>query len=271
MQQDLRQHLIRIVIRIMKRIESTDRIRMVFYVFIIFASAILFYAFKYSVVEYSYYKSLADRQQMVTVKNPVSRGTIYSNNTPSGVFATSTDLSDLAVDPQEVGSKEKLATFLTDVVYEEICSKKADDACASNVFDYIKQTQDDEFVVTEANIKARLQDDITKRITKQYVDFVIVKENLNERELIDAKNLASSSGSAFSVGLNALYVDPTKLGDKDLLIPGMISMFGLTQEEANFKLSKRTVRYVKILRKMGLATRDTLDARISSEKINLAQ
>jgi len=95
--------------------------------FALFALLIIWIAFKYTVLEYGYYKGLADKQQMITVRSPVSRGTIYSNNSPAGVFATSTDLSDLAIDPQEIGSKEKLKTFLTDVVFEDICSKQSDD------------------------------------------------------------------------------------------------------------------------------------------------
>lgn len=49
------------------------------------------------------------------------------------------------------------------------------------------------------------------------------------------------------------------------------SILSLPKKELDFKLSKRTVRYVKILRKMGLATRDMVDARIKAEKINTAQ
>lgn len=83
------------------RLSHIDRVRMVFLAFAAFAFLIIWTTFKYTVLEYGYYKELADKQQMITVKNPVSRGTVYSNNNPAGVFATSTDLSDLAIDPQE--------------------------------------------------------------------------------------------------------------------------------------------------------------------------
>lgn len=51
----------------------------------------------------------------------------------------------------------------------------------------------------------------------------------------------------------------------------LMTILSLSKEELDFKLSKRTVRYVKILRKMGLSTRDMIDERIKAEKINIAQ
>lgn len=48
-------------------------------------------------------------------------------------------------------------------------------------------------------------------------------------------------------------------------------ILSLSKEELDFKLSKRTVRYVKILRKMSLSTRDLIDNRVKAEKINIAQ
>lgn len=261
-------HLINFLI---VRLSHIDRIRMVFLVFVIFALLIIWTTFKYTVLEYSYYKGLADKQQMITVKNPVSRGTIYSNNEPAGVFATSTDLSDLAIDPQEMGSKEKLETFLTDVVFEELCSKKIDDRCVENLFTYLRQIQDENFIADDVSVKNKIREDIHRRISKEFIDSVIIKENLNEKEIYDLKELTEWSGSAFGVINNSLYVNPTQVGNKDILVEKLMNLLSLSKEELDFKLSKRTVRYVKILRKMGLSTRDMIDARVQAEKINIAQ
>lgn len=174
---------------LLARLAHIDRVRIVFLAFAFFACVIIWTIFKYTVLEYSYYKDLADKQQIVTVKNPVSRGTIYSNNEPAGVFATSTDLSDLAIDPKEVGSKEKLETFLTDVVFEELCSKRADDRCTENLFNYLKQAPDEDFITSDTSIKGKIQEDIHRRITKEFIDSVIIKENLNEKETNDLKYL----------------------------------------------------------------------------------
>jgi cell division protein FtsI/penicillin-binding protein 2 len=171
------------------RLSAIDRVRIVFFAFAIFAFIIIWTTFKYTVLEYTYYKGLADKQQMVTVKNPVSRGTIYSNNEPAGVFATSTDLSDLAIDPKEVGSKEKLESFLTDVVFEDICSQTIDDRCTENLFNYLKQVQDEDLIATEESVKNKIHEDIHRKISKEFIDSVIIKESLNEKEINDLKDL----------------------------------------------------------------------------------
>lgn len=253
------------------RFSSIDRVRVVFFAFALFAFLIIWTAFKYTVLEYPYYKGLADKQQMVTVKNPVSRGTIYSNNEPAWVFATSTDLSDLAIDPKEVGSKEKLETFLTDVVFEEVCSKKLDDRCTENLFNYLRQIPDEEFITDDQSVKNKIREDIHRKISKEFIDSVIVKENLNEKEVNDLKYLTEWSESSFGIINNSLYVDPTTVDNKDAMVEKLMNLLSLSKEELDFKLSKRTVRYIKILRKMSISTRDIIDARIKAEKINIAQ
>ncbi len=61
------------------------------------------------------------------------------------------------------------------------------------------------------------------------------------------------------------------VNNKDAMVAKLMNLLALSKEELDFKLSKRTVRYVKILRKMGLSTRDMIDARIQAEKVNIAQ
>lgn len=250
---------------------TINRVRIVFFAFVLFAFIIIWTTFKYTVLEYSYYKELADKQQMVMVKNPVSRGTIYSNNRPEWVFATNTDLSDLAIDPQEVGSKEKLELFLTDMVFEDICSRLIDDRCVENLFDYLRQVSDDNFIATNESVKNKIREDIHRKITKEFIDSVIVKENLNEKEIRELGSLTEWSGSSFGIINNSLYVDPTGIHNKDAIVMQLMDILSLSKEELDYKLSKRKVRYVRILRKMNLSTRDMIDNRIETEKINIAQ
>lgn len=187
------------------------------------------------------------------------------------MFATSTDLSDLAIDPKEIGSKEKLEIFLTDVVFEEVCSKRSDELCAENLFNYLKQVQEDDFVATDVTVKNKIRDDIHRKISKEFIDSVIVKENLSAKEMSNLKDITEGSGSSFGIINNSLYVDPTGVENKDAMVTFLMNTLGLSKEELDFKLSKRAVRYVKILKKMGLSTRDMIDARIKAEKVNIAQ
>lgn len=180
-------------------------------------------------------------------------------------------MSDLAIDPQVTGSKDKLEAFLTDVVFEEICSKKTDDRCVENLFSYLKQAQEDDFIANDTTVKTKIRDDIHRKISKEFIDSVIVKENLSAKEVADLRDITEGSGSSFGIINNSLYVDPTRVENKDALVNFLMNTLALSKRDLDFKLSKRTVRYVKILRKMGLSTRDMIDARIQAEKINIAQ
>ena len=71
-----------IALRIYTRLLNVSRAEIVTTGFLLFALMLLTVTFKYTVLENTYYADLASKQQSQVVKNPVSRGTIYSNNDP---------------------------------------------------------------------------------------------------------------------------------------------------------------------------------------------
>jgi cell division protein FtsI/penicillin-binding protein 2 len=182
--------------------------------FIAYAFFILFTAFRYTVIDHDYYQNLADRQQTIEVKNSVSRGSIFSVNKPSGVFATSTDLSDLAVDPKETGSKERLASFLSDIVFEELCIKQAPDACLEHLLSFLKVNELPDYIYSDAYVKGKISEEVKKRVHKEWIDSIIIKENAPQ-DMLDSVNSLAFSGVYTS--LNNIYADPT-------IIPSAVDM-----------------------------------------------
>ncbi len=233
--------------------------------FMIFGSIILWTTLKYTVLEYSYYRDLADKQQTITVKNPVSRGSIFSSNTPTGVFATSTDLPDLAIDPQAIGSRDKLIPLVSDVVFFEFCGRERvlTPECEESILSYLRKTRPENEVYTLESIRNLLTDELRKRITKPFLDFVLVKENLTPDEIQDMEAFAYSGITLVS---GNLYVDPTRISDPVFVASKFESLLGLSPKDALFRVSKRPVQYVKILRRMSLGTKDYIDARLLDEK-----
>lgn len=126
-------------------VQYLERIHVLKIVFSVFGLYIVWATFKYTVLEHQYYRELADKQQTITVKNPVSRGTIYSNNEPAGVFSTSTNLPDVAVDPQAIGDRKALIQFMADMVYFEYCSRERSltNTCLDGVLSYIREPRED--------------------------------------------------------------------------------------------------------------------------------
>lgn len=262
----MRQHPVRYILeRIQTAVGRADRIEIIAAAFFLYALFVIWTAFKYSVVQYDYYRNLADKQQTITVKNPVSRGTIYSNNDPVGVFATSTDLPDLAIDPKAAGSKERLISFLADTVQLDLCQHVVDEKCLENVRSFTKPSLPEGVAVTPDNAKALIRQELGRRIDKQYVDFVLVKESMSPEQLRETE---SSFGSGFSILSTNLYVNPLAIPDaqRSFYVAKITQTFQIPQDTAEFLLSKRPVRYVKILRRMNLSTRDFIDSRLKEEK-----
>ncbi|MBP8016591.1 penicillin-binding protein 2 [Candidatus Gracilibacteria bacterium] len=249
---------------LIKNLENLDRVKIVFFLFIIFAFVIIFYSFKYSVLEYDYYKTLADKQQTIEVKNSVNRGTIYSNNDPIGVLATSTELSDLAIDPQEIGNKEKLVTFLTDIVFDELCFGKQSEECVNKIQLFLKKDpSSEESDYNQDNMKEEIKIGIQKKIEKKYIDLVLIKENLTQEEMDKVNNLGLV-GIYFVI--NNLYADPTKITDENYVAKKLNEVLQIQEYEIKNKLLKRISRYIKILNKLSLHTKDEINARIENEK-----
>lgn len=242
-----------------------DRIEIVAYLFFAYALFVIWTTFRYSVLEYDYYKGLADKQQTVTVKNPVSRGTIYSNNDPIGVFATSTDLPDLAVDPKAPGSKERLYAFLTDATYLDLCQHGTDDKCLEAIAGFAKPSLKPDAELAADNAKVAIRAELNRRIEKEFIDFVLVKESLSPDEV---KDMELFSGSGFSLLSGNLYLNPLEVPEerKPAYSAKLVQAFGMSKDQADFLLAKRPVRYVKILRKMNLSTKDFVDERLKEEK-----
>jgi stage V sporulation protein D (sporulation-specific penicillin-binding protein) len=249
----------------MARLSRVERLEFAVAAFFLYAIFIVFTTFRYSVLEYGYYRGLADKQQTITVKNPVSRGTVYSNNDPIGVFSTSTDLPDLSIDPTALGSKDRLYPFLTDVVYLDLCQGTPDEKCFENVLAFARVKKNEEFVIGADNVKSVIRSELTKRLEKKYVDFVLVKENLTQDEI---DSMSSMAFSGFSLVLGNLYADPTAIpaSDRPIASTKIQQTLGISKENADFLLSERSVRYVKILRRMSFAAKDLIDSRLKEEK-----
>lgn len=260
----MKQRIIHILISIGRYVSQIDRTRIVLLVFAGYGTFILFTAFRYTVVDYDYYKGLAEKQQTAVIKNPVSRGAIYSKNEPVGVFATSTDLPDLAIDPQAPGSKEKLENFLTDITTRELCGNRFDEKCIENAYKYAKEDLPSrDYEPSETEILAKIREEVRKRIHKTHVDFVMVKANLTPDEIRQIEEMKHPS---LTLSLGNLYVNPTTITDRPFLAAKLEQITGTNRQELDYKLSLRTVRYVKMLRKMGLTIKDEIDKRLKNEK-----
>lgn len=235
----------------------------VFGFFWFFVLVIILELFSFTVLNHAYYKDLALRQQTSTTKTPVSRGSIFSNNEKGKVLASSVDLNDIAIDPSLEWNKVKLANFLTDVVYTEICYLKSATECrrALNRFLWVLETLD--FRMNEVYLKDKIMARVQERISRTKVTSVLLRDNLTNEQAFEIEKL--NIAGLYLNGSN-LFVNPEEVVD-DAFVANRLSLI-LGDEEGALKhaIRKRTLRYLSILSKLSIGTSEYVKTKMDEER-----
>lgn len=234
----------------------------VFWFFWIFLIVIIIKLFSFTVINHKYYETLAQKQQTLTTKSNISRWTIYSTNQNASVLATSVNLNDLAVDPSIPWNKTKLNSFLTDVVYNEICYLKSSRECRKNLSKFLWVLEILDFANNEKYLKSKIWEKISQKISRTKVTSVLVKDNLNKEEAFNIEKLALKW--IYINGAN-LYVNPEEiinLEETALKISGITSIL---LEELKHHFRKRDLKYVLILNKLSISWSEYIKQKINEE------
>ncbi len=235
----------------------------VFGFFWFFMLLIILEMFSFTVVNHWYYKDLAVKQQTSTTKTPVSRGSIFSDNEKWKVLASSVDLNDLAIDPSLEWNKTKLANFLSDIVYNEICYLKSANECrkALNKFLWVLETTD--FRMNEVYLKDKILSRVNERISRTKVTSVLLKDNLSVEQAFELEKLNISG--IYLNGTN-LFVNPEEIVD-DVFVANRISLV-TWDDEATVKhlIRKRTLRYLPIQTKLSISTSEYVKTKLEEER-----
>ncbi len=235
--------------------------------FLIFYFAIIWETFSYTVLNHDFYKNLAYKQQVWEVEIPVTRGTIYSLANSSmkqgTVISTSVDLNDIAIDPQIEWDKWKLATFLTDILYKEMCYLKDYSDCYSDLLRFLRVLEISDFQTSEAFLKEKIREKITEKISKTRVTSVRVKESLSPEDELE---IISWNLPGVYASVNGLYVNPEELVNPEIYVEKYISLFGWSEDSVLFQVRKRDLRYVPIYPKLSLLISDEISQYIQDER-----
>ncbi len=225
---------------------------------------ILFKIFSYTVINYDYYKKLADKQQLWKIVIPVNRGTIYaSTNSSPTILATSLSLNDLAIDPEVVWDKGRLSIYLKDIVYKQLCQIKAWDDCYNNMLKFLKVLEIPDFKFDEIYIKDLIFKEIQNKLSKTKVTNVVIWENL-EQEKIDKLALLKLTGIYIN-WLN-VYANPEEIIDVKETALKLKQFFIYDNTELQNLLKKRIVRYIPIVNKLNISLSDDVKKYIEEEK-----
>ena len=228
--------------------------------------------FSYTVLNYKFYTDLAYKQQVGEIQVPVTRGTLYSapNSTMENgtVFSTSVDLNDLAIDPQIEWSKQRLAVFLTDVLYKEMCYLTSYNDCYDDMLRFLRVLEIPDFDASEEAIKEKILERVQTKISKNKVDSVRLRESLTaeqQAEVLSWNILWVYPNDSW------LYVNPEEILQKDYFAQQYMNMFWGNKEDIIHAIRQRDLRYIPIYQKLSLLGSDELQQYIDEEKIALKQ
>ena len=255
--------------------EIFDRYPREYFVFIffgIFFFALIFETFSYTVLNYSFYNELAEKQQVWESEIPVTRGTIYSATSPTlksaTVLSTSVDLNDIAIDPQVKWDKTKLVEYLTNLVYNEICKLQEREDCYNDLLRFLKVLEISDFEMSESYIKARIFEEVQNRTSKTKMTSVQVRSTLEPQ---DEKEILIWGIEGVYPSANGLYVNPEELKQRELFAQKYVWLFWGTQEEILHTVRQRDVRFIPIYQKLSLLASDEVQKFIEDESKALSQ
>jgi stage V sporulation protein D (sporulation-specific penicillin-binding protein) len=240
--------------------------------FMLFFISIVSHTFVYTVKNHDFYTELAYRQQVWEVEIPVTRGTIYSAPNASmengTVFSTSVDLNDIAIDPQIEWDKWKLALFLSEILYNEMCYLKDYDDCYSDVLRFKRVLEIEDFVFTKEYIQEIIFKRLVEKISKNKVTSVRVRETLTPEDETTVLTWGITWVYPSSAGL---YVNPEELVDSVLFSEKYVELFGWNPEDVQHTVRSRDLRYIPIYQKLSLISSDEVEKHIDDERQALRQ
>lgn len=231
---------------------------------------LLWKLFSYTVFDYKYYSKLADDQQIKTFPVPVNRWIIYSSIEKDWVwkistpFATSINLYDLAIDPQEKGNKEKLWEFLVDLIYSEICVWKTKENCKENLLKYLRVLDLEDFEHDQKYIKKAIRDKLIPSILQSKLTSVFLWNDFSPNQIWKIKSL---NLRWIYIKDSNIYVNPEEYNSQNeeniKIVSGILWM---KEEFFKSKVKKRDLRYVPIFKKLSINSSEKIKTLKKEEK-----
>lgn len=246
------------------RLGRADRVKVARTLFIVMGAYLALVAGKYMLVEGSFYRGLADQQQLAKVAIPVNRGDVFTSNRPAGILATSAELADVAVDPQAVADKAALGVFLTDVVYEQLCPAGSD--CADNLATFLRQHDLPDLSGGVPAAKLLIRTEIDRRVNKKWVSNVLLKEKCLPDE--QSRVAALAAPGLFFVSDN-LYANPEDLQNPTGLASLLSPILNVPADRLSALLILRPSRYERIVSRLDARLKERIDQREAEERADV--
>ena len=245
----------------LKNLKFVKRESIIFWIFFIAFLIIISKVFSYTVLNYEYYKELADKQQIGEVEIPVTRWNIYTKN--PNVLATSVSLNDLAIDPTWVWDQAKLIIFLRDIIFSEICIWNDSKTCKDKLTSFLKVLDLEDFEYTDKYIKDKITDRLKVKLSETKITSVLLSDNLTPDQAAELKSMWLKW---VYVNKTNLYVNPEEVIDKIVLSEKLANVISILEVRIQNLIRKRNRRFTPLLSKLSIETSEKIEKYIKDER-----
>ncbi|MDQ7023865.1 MAG: hypothetical protein Q9M97_10380 [Candidatus Gracilibacteria bacterium] len=236
----------------------------IFGVFFIAFLIIIKTLFTYTFFDNEFYKTKANSQQILGIKIPITRGSIFSGNEKNIKLASTVNLNDLAIDPTQPGDKKKLILFLTDIIYKESCEGKTAEKCKNKVLKFIKENDFTEGLNLNKNvIKKLIEKKLIEKISEKYITSIIITRDLDEKQI---QNILNLNLKGIYIYQKSLYVDPTQISNKETFSAKLSPIISFPVENIIPYLKLREKRYISLLKKLSIESSSEIQEILNNEK-----
>lgn len=247
--------------KVFKNIKHMKRDSFVFLFFLFLFLIIISKVFSYTVFNYTYYKNLADKQQIWKVEIPVTRWNIYTKN--STILATSVSLNDLAIDPIWVWDKAKLILFIKDIIFTELCVSKTREKCKKNLLKFLKLLVLDDFEYNDKYISDKIIERLKSKLLETKITSVLVSDEISE---LDSVKIKSFMLAWVYVNKTNLYINPEEITDIKYVSNRLSDVIPIVEAKIEYMIRKRDKRYVKLLSKLSIEASEKIESYIKDER-----
>lgn len=242
--------------------ESKIRLYIVVLIFLWFLILAILKLFEFTVINWEYYKGLADRQQLSKTEEPTPRWNIYSNNKEWNTLASSVYLYDLAIDPSLDWDKEMLASFLTDVVFQDICYLKKAADCRKDLTSFMGVLNLPDFSMTKDYLVDKIYSKIIKEVSRTKLTSVLIKSNLTPENIFDIER---RNITWLYITGTSLYVNPEEIPNRDETALFLSQVFDGDMREYKNAIRQRDLRYLMIKSRLNISTSKYIEQRLFDE------
>ncbi len=235
----------------------------IFGFFVIFFLLIVWKVFSYTVLNYDFYKALADKQQIGEVSIPVTRWSVYSWPWDWSVLWTSVNLNNIAIDPMVEGNKVALWIFLNDILYKQMCYLKTEKECYESLLKFLRVLEIEDFIFEESYIKSLIKENLDEKLSKSKVTSVLVESELDNEKIARVENLKLPW---IYIVWQALYVNPEEIVDEDMVATQIHNIIWWNKWVFKNYIRKRDLRYIPIFNKLSISISEEIKKYLDEEK-----